>query len=132
MDQRELVRKGEGGVPDRFVIVLVMQLHDPDTLLTESSQFGAIVTEWYRARGATAESVVLAAMSEEKYHQAIIDWYSVVYANDVTLRSVFETVPLKIELHNPKGQRVAEHEFSPQASPRAGILEGLLRAFRKK
>ena len=33
MEQRELARSGEGGSKDRFVIVLVMRLHDSDELL---------------------------------------------------------------------------------------------------
>jgi hypothetical protein len=132
LDQRELVRKGEGAMADRFAIVLVMHLHDPNVLLAESRQFGSIVTDWYRARGATAESIVLAAVSEEKYHNAIYDWYAMVHAQDVTLRPIFQVVPFKIELHDSKGQRLAEHDFSTKSPPKAGLLAGLFGAFRKK
>jgi hypothetical protein len=132
LDQRELLRKGEGAVPDRFVIMLIMHLHDPDNLLAESREFGAIVTAWYRARGKTAESIILAAVSDPIYHQAIIDHYGLIHAKDVALRSIFAAVPLKIELHDAKGQRVAEHEFSNQTPPKSGFLAGLFGAFRGK
>ena len=132
MEQRELVRKGEGALADRFVIVLVMHLQDPDSLLSESRQFGAIVTDWFRARGATAGSVVLAAVSDEKYHKAIYDWYAMVHAQDVTLRPIFEVVPFKIELHDSKGLRLAEHDFSTKSPSQPGFLASLFGGFRKK
>jgi hypothetical protein len=132
MDQRELLRKGEGSTPDRFSIVLVLHLKDPDALIQEGRQFGAIVTDWHKARGASSEGVILAAVADPKYHKAVKDWFEGVHSMDVTLRPIFETVLFRIELHNPDGARVAEHEYPPRKRVRGGFVEKLLGALRGK
>lgn len=132
MDQRELLRKGEGSTPDRFSIVLVLNLKDPDILIQESRQFGSIVTEWHKARGASSEAVILAVVADPKYHKAVKDWFEGAHTMDVTLRPIFETVLFRIELHSPDGARIAEHEYSPGKRVRAGFVEKLLDTLRRK
>jgi len=122
MDQRELVRSGNVTVPDRYVIVTVMHLHDPESLIAESRQFGAIVTDWFRARGTASDSIVLAAVAEKKFHGAIVEWFAQVHARDVTLRPIFQSVPFRIELHDPQGKPVGERQFSPEPPPKAGFF----------
>ena len=127
-----MLRKGEGSNPDRFTIVLVLHLKDPDALIEESRQFGSIVTEWHKARGASSEAVILAAVAEPKYHKVIKDWFEGVHSMDVTLRPIFEVVLFRVELHNPNGARVAEHEYPPGKRVSGGFVEKLLGSLRQK
>ena len=131
MDQRELVRNGEGGSKDRFVIVLVMHLHDSDKLFEESRQFGAIVMEWYKARGESAERVQLHAVSDPLYHNAIKELFEGLHAMEVQLRAVFKTVPFKLTLHDAKGTPVQEYDFLPGKEALDGAFAQRLRELSK-
>jgi hypothetical protein len=132
MEQRELLRKGNSSVPDRFTLMLVLHLNDPDLLLHESSQFGAIVVDWYKARNSAAEAIILAAVVDPKYQKAVRDWFDGIHAMDVTLRPIFEKVLFRIALHNPDGLKVTEHEYQAGKRSRGGFLEKLIGSLRKK
>jgi hypothetical protein len=131
MDQRELVRTGSDGKPDKFMIVLVMHLNDPTNLMAESQVFKSIVIDWFRTRGATAESVQLSALSDPLYHGAIKELFEVLHAGEISLRPVFKEIPLRIALHDPKGTLLTESELPPiTEEERGSVLSRLMKKFK--
>lgn len=125
MDQRELVRKDDAD-KHGFVIVLIMHLQDPDNLIQESREFGAIVTDWYQARGALAEGVNLIAVSDPTYHKAIQDYFLGIHALDVTLRPIFNEISFELALHDAAGTKQSAYAFAPGEVTRGGVLEQLI------
>ena len=123
MDQRELMRPGDGSNPDRFTIVLVMHLRDPDNLMKESREFGTIVNDWYKAREPAAERINLIAVSDPFYHRAIKDWLEELRTLDVTLRPIFDKVEFTLALHNSQGSKLSEYTFAPGEFTRGGAVE---------
>ena len=126
MDQQELLHKGEGASPDQFTIVLVMHLDDADNLFQESSQFGSIVTDWHKARGAGAKAVVLIAVAEPQFQKVVKDWFEGIHSMDVTLRPIFEPVLFEMRLHNPDGVKVSEHQYPSGTRVSGGHMENLV------
>jgi len=108
-------------------MVLVMYLRNPDTLMDESRAFGAIVADWFKVRGADAESVNLIAVSDPLYHQAIKDWFEGVHSLDVTLRPIFKQVGFTLALHNSEGVKLSERAFSPGEFTEGETVELLMK-----
>ncbi|MDN0083693.1 hypothetical protein QU487_13150 [Crenobacter sp. SG2305] len=130
MDQRELVRDKGDGTPDSFVIALVMHLTDPENLMDESRIFKSIVLDWFQIRGSTAEAVQLIAVSDPKYHGAVIDLFEMLHAGEVSLRTVFGRIPFRIALHDPNGTLLSEKELLPnRAKEKEGVLSKLFKKF---
>ena len=131
MDQRELVRAGSEGAPDAFMIVLVMHLDDPTNLMAESQAFKSIVIDWFRTRGAAAESVQLSALSDPLYHGAIKELFEALHAGEVSLRPVFKQIPLRIALHDAKGMLLTESELAPLTEEERGsVLSRFMKKFK--
>lgn len=122
MDQRELMRPGDGVNSERFSLVLVMHLKDLDNLMKESREFGAIVTDWYKTRNASAEGVTLIAVSSPVYHSEIRKWFEGVRALDVTLRPIFDAIGFALSLHDSQGAKLGECSFAAgEASSGIGV-----------
>jgi hypothetical protein len=130
MDQKELLRKGEGGKPDTFLIVLVMHLIESDNLVEESKIFKSVVLDWYQARGTTAEKVQLIACSDPKYHAAIKELFESLHGMELSLRPVFAKIPFGIALHDSRGTPNSNHEYHPDQKPDVGGFERRLQKLK--
>ncbi|BBA40398.1 MULTISPECIES: hypothetical protein [Burkholderia] len=110
MQYKEAVKKSELQ-EDLFMIVLSMELTNPDDLIQEMREWKEIVMDWYAARKQAATEVRFIAVSEVKYHQAIEEFTELCHANDVDLKGVFKSVKLHLDLHDGIGTKIRERIF---------------------
>ena len=129
MEQRELLRPSKEGKPETYVIVLVMHLSDPDNLMEESRIFKSIVLDWFRVRGSSAEQVQLLAVSDPRYHGAVLELFEALHAGELSLEPVFKKIPFRIALHDQAGSPIGEKDLLPNPEQRAGILSRFLKKF---
>lgn len=130
MEQKELIRNGEGGKKDTFAIVLVMHLNDSDKLVEESRTFKSIVIDWYRVRGENSEKVNLVAVSDPLYHKAIKELFEGLHAIEISLRPVFKSVPFELSLHDKQGTLVQRYDFLPGEEKIDGPFAKLLKKIK--
>jgi hypothetical protein len=127
MEQKELIRNGEGEKKDTFAILLVMYLNDSDKLIEESRTFKSIVIDWYRVRGENSEKVNLVAVSDPLYHKAIKELFEGLHAIEISLRPVFKSVPFELSLHDKQGTLVQRYDFLPGEEKIDGSFAKLLK-----
>lgn len=126
MDQRELVRSGNGKTQDAYTIVMVMHLSNADNLIEESKVFKSIAIDWFNARKESAEKINLIAVSDPMYHKAIKDLFIRLHGMEINLRPVFEKIPLEIAFHNSEAKLIESIELLPSSRKKKGFLAKFL------
>ncbi|MBB5392506.1 MULTISPECIES: hypothetical protein [unclassified Herbaspirillum] len=120
MNQKEFSKKDSRG-KDLFVLVLSIELQNPDELVQEMRVFKEIVIGWHHARQKEAAEVKFIAVSDPKYHQAIEEFSEVCHSNDIDLKVIFESTELNLDLHDKTGKLVRERIFEKNKDA-SGIL----------
>ncbi|MFP6561338.1 hypothetical protein WJ542_23985 [Paraburkholderia sp. B3] len=110
MKYKEFGKKSEQQ-EDLFVIILSMELTDPENLIQEMREWKEIVVNWYDARRQAAAEVRFIVVSDPMYHQAIEEFTELCYANDVDLKVVFKSAKLQLDLHDGNGNKIRERVF---------------------
>ena len=110
MKYKEFGKKG-AQQEDLFIIILSMELIDPENLTQEMREWKEIIFNWHQARKKAATEIRFIAVSDVKYHCAIEEYTELLQANEIDLRDIFKSTKLQLDLHDVAGNKIRERIF---------------------